>query len=123
MQHIGAHGFLVERPLDRVEPFPINSRYAGLSEIAVDDDSVFHRPAQGHGMLAQPVLTLCTSVFSKRLTRQKKSWVASGSPRPRCNQFLRPEIAKNQFPMLAQGASDLLHRFDAGTYGLATPVI
>ena len=30
---------------------------------------------------------------------------------------------KNQFPVLAQGASDLFHWLDSGTRGLATPFI
>jgi hypothetical protein len=36
---------------------------------------------------------------------------------------LRPEIVENQFPVLPQGASDLLHGLDAGTHRLATPLV
>lgn len=39
------------------------------------------------------------------------------------NQFLRTEIIEDEFPVLTQRAGDLLHGFDAGAHGLATPLV
>jgi hypothetical protein len=36
---------------------------------------------------------------------------------------LGPEVVKNQLPMLAERAGDLLHGLDAGTDGLAAPLV
>src|SRR5258705_12511594 len=41
-----------------LKPFSIDSGGSGLAEITVDHDDSLHRPAQGHGMLAQTVLAL-----------------------------------------------------------------
>src|SRR3954447_8155305 len=38
-------------------------------------------------------------------------------------QFLGPKIVQDQFAMLTQRASDLLHRLDAGPHDLAAPFI
>jgi hypothetical protein len=42
---------------------------------------------------------------------------------PTGNQLLRPEKVANQFLVLPQGASDLLHGLDARTHGLVTPLV
>jgi hypothetical protein len=36
---------------------------------------------------------------------------------------LSAEVVKNQLPMLAQRAGDLLHGLDAGTHGLTEPFV
>ena len=41
-----------------LEALAIGPRGAGEPEIGVDDDDAFLRPAQGHGTLAQGILTL-----------------------------------------------------------------
>ena len=42
---------------------------------------------------------------------------------PTGNQLLSPEVVKNWLPMLAKRAGDLLHGLDAGTHGLAAPLV
>src|SRR6516165_5851529 len=39
------------------------------------------------------------------------------------NELLSAEIIEDQFPVLTQRASDLLHGLDAGAHGLSTPLV
>jgi len=42
---------------------------------------------------------------------------------PAGNQFLRPEVVKDELTVLTQRAGDLLHGLDSGAHGLPTPLI
>ena len=58
----------------------IDSRCAGLSEIAVDDDNALHGPAQGNGMLAQSVLPLGAFGILEHLAKGRLADIKIGVP-------------------------------------------
>jgi hypothetical protein len=63
-----------------LKALPIDSRWAGLSQIAVDDDDVLNGPAQGNGMLAQSVLPLRAFGIFEHLAKRGLADVKIGIP-------------------------------------------